>query len=266
MTDRDSPETPVDALFARLELAAESLLMLDYDGTLAPFRADPAQAFPYPGVIEILDAIMAHGSTRMAVISGRPARELTPLLGTRAQPELWGSHGWERIFADGRYQLDPIPADAQAALQSASVQAEQTRAWGARLERKPSALALHWRGLREDEAHRIRAWAQSEWKALCATAPLSVLDFEAGIELRVHGRTKAHAVATLLQECNPDIPAAYLGDDVTDEDAFVALAGRGLGVLVRPQKRETAAQAWLQPPEELLAFLQRWERVHGRTQ
>ncbi|MEO8630619.1 MAG: trehalose-phosphatase, partial [Betaproteobacteria bacterium] len=92
-----------------------------------------------------------------------------------------------------------------------------------------------------------------------------VLDFESGIELRAHGRTKAHAVATLLQESNRDIPAAYLGDDLTDEDAFAALAGHGLSVLVRSQKRETAAQAWLRPPEELLAFLQRWARVGDST-
>jgi trehalose-6-phosphatase len=51
---------------------------------------------------------------------------------------------------------------------------------------------------------------------------------------------------------------AYLGDDRTDEDAFKALAGRGLAVLVREELRPTAAAVWLRPPVELLDFLQRW--------
>jgi len=52
--------------------------------------------------------------------------------------------------------------------------------------------------------------------------------------------------------------AAYLGDDMTDEDAFRAISGRGLGVLVSPDLRETAADVWLIPPGELTWFLERW--------
>ena len=54
---------------------------------------------------------------------------------------------------------------------------------------------------------------------------------------------------------------AYLGDDLTDEDAFRAVATRGLGILVRQELRKTAAVAWLRPPEELLDFLHRWARA-----
>ena len=54
---------------------------------------------------------------------------------------------------------------------------------------------------------------------------------------------------------------AYLGDDLTDEDAFKAVEGRGLGILVRKQWRSTAAAAWLKPPEELIRFLERWAEV-----
>jgi len=51
---------------------------------------------------------------------------------------------------------------------------------------------------------------------------------------------------------------AYLGDDNTDEAAFLALQGRGVSILVRPTWRETAAKYWLQPPDELLDFLGLW--------
>ena len=82
MTDRDAPEHLLDALFARLERVRAAVLMLDYDGTLAPFRVDPSQARPYPGITEILDAIMQQGVTRLVLVSGRRATEV-PKCGVR---------------------------------------------------------------------------------------------------------------------------------------------------------------------------------------
>jgi trehalose-6-phosphatase len=62
----------------------------------------------------------------------------------------------------------------------------------------------------------------------------------------------------VLSETAGDGAIAYLGDDLTDEDAFAAVKPRGLAVLVRPELRETEADVWLQPPRELVAFLKRW--------
>jgi trehalose-6-phosphatase len=55
-----------------------------------------------------------------------------------------------------------------------------------------------------------------------------------------------------------DVPIAYLGDDLTDEDAFVALGYRGYSILVRGEVRASSARFWLRPPEELLGFLDGW--------
>jgi trehalose-6-phosphatase len=59
------------------------------------------------------------------------------------------------------------------------------------------------------------------------------------------------------------VPIAFLGDDLTDEDAFQVLRGRGLTILVRADHRETMAEAWLKPPAELIDFLERWRNVCG---
>jgi trehalose-phosphatase len=67
-----------------------------------------------------------------------------------------------------------------------------------------------------------------------------------------------------LSEVSEDSVAAYLGDDVTDEDAFRAIKGRGLSVLVRPEHRETEADVWIRPPDELLEFIGRWRREGKR--
>jgi trehalose 6-phosphate synthase/trehalose 6-phosphate phosphatase len=89
---------------------------------------------------------------------------------------------------------------------------------------------------------------------------LALLDFEAGLELRA-GRNKGGAVAAIIEETGADGPIAYLGDDLSDEAAFQAVNAvgpRALSALVRRQRRETNANIWLRPPEELRAFLKRW--------
>ena len=89
---------------------------------------------------------------------------------------------------------------------------------------------------------------------------LALLDFEAGLELRV-GRNKGEAVEAILAEAGQGGPVAYLGDDLSDEAAFRAVKGRGLSVLARREQRETAADLWLRPPAELKDFLGRWLRA-----
>jgi len=84
------------------------------------------------------------------------------------------------------------------------------------------------------------------------------LQFDGGVEIRAREADKGAAVRNFLREIDRDTPAAYLGDDTTDESAFRALEGRGLSVLVRPEWRPTAAQQWLKPPGELLDFLGLW--------
>lgn len=70
-------------------------------------------------------------------------------------------------------------------------------------------------------------------------------------------------VERLLGEMGPGTVAAYLGDDLTDEDAFRAIRGRGTGILVREEFRPTAAGFLLKPPEDVLDFLARWNEAAG---
>jgi len=82
--------------------------------------------------------------------------------------------------------------------------------------------------------------------------------FDGGIEIRVAQKDKGDAVRSIIKEMEPSVAMAYLGDDTTDEDAFGALTRRGLCVLVRDCYRPTIADAWIRPPEGLLAFLRGW--------
>jgi len=252
-----------DAFFTRVQHARTRGLMLDYDGTLAPFRLDPAQAEPYPGVTPLLDAIMEARNTRLVIVSGRWIMNLLPLLQLKRLPEIWGSHGWERLSTNGEYDARPARREALELLVAADAWIDEIEACGARAERKPASVAFHWRGLANHQVAEIRSKLFQKWMELAKSNELAWHDFDGGIELRIAGCDKGDVVRTIVAECGPDAAFAYLGDDETDEDAFRAMPAGSASVLVRTQYRRTQANSWIRPPEELLEFLRRWHDAAG---
>jgi trehalose-phosphatase len=236
-----------------------SLLLLDYDGTLAPFRVDRFQARPWAGVSELLGRIERQGRTRIAVITGRPAKEIAPMLRLDPPLEVWGLHGAERLYPDGRRELEQAPPATQQKLEELR-ELLRRDSLGGLFEDKANGVVMHWCGKSPRKARLIEQRTRALFEPLAHMEGLALLDFDAGLELRV-GRNKGGAVAAILAEVGPGVPVAYLGDDLSDEAAFRAVKGRGLGVLVRRQWRETAADIWLRPPAELKIFLEQWLKV-----
>jgi trehalose-phosphatase len=235
------------------------LLLLDYDGTLAPFRVDRFKARPWAGVRELLTRIQKQGRTRMVAITGRPAAEIAPLLGLETPLEVWGLHGAERLYPDGRRELEDAPASTRARLDDLRERLRRD-SLGGLFEDKANGAVMHWRGASPAKARVIEERTRALFEPLARLDGLGLLEFEAGLELRA-GRDKGGAVEAILKEAGARGPVAFLGDDVTDEAAFRAVngaAGAHLSVLVRKEPRETDADVWLRPPGELLGFLARW--------
>ncbi len=242
------------------------LLLLDYDGTLAAFRVDRFQARPWAGVRRRLQRIQRHGRTRIAVITGRPAAEIAPMLALDDPIEVWGLHGAERLHLNGHRELEEVPPAARARL-------DELRAFlrinslGGLYEDKPNAAVMHWRGHAPSRARQIEQRVRALFAPLAQFEGIALLEFEAGVELRV-GRDKGGAVRQILAESGEDSPVAYLGDDFSDEAAFRAVnqaRGPHLSVLMRRAFRGTAAELWLRPPAALRMFLARWETVAAST-
>lgn len=251
-------QSKLDDFFRCFAGAARPSLLLDYDGTLAPFRVDRFKAQPWAGVRELLNQIQSQGRTRLVVVTGRPAQEILPLLRIEPAPEVWGLHGAERLHVDGRRDFQQLSPTVRAELDALSAQLKR-EATGGLIEEKPNAIVMHWRGVPPVRAKAIEKRTRALFEPATRMNDLSLLEFEAGLELR-SGRDKGGAVAAILAETSgpKHHPAAYLGDDLTDESAFRAIKGRGLGVLVRRLPRSTAADVWLRPPQELRDFLKMW--------
>jgi trehalose 6-phosphate phosphatase len=250
--------------------ASHAVLLLDYDGTLAPFHTRRDQAYPYPGVALLLQEIVRNGRTRVIVITGRDAEDVLPLLNVHPRPEVWGVHGLQRLKTDGSMEMPQLDQRTLQGLSDADrwLGYQQLRHTA---EFKAGSIAVHWRGLSESDAKDLQARALLGWRPIAEHSGLNLLEFDGGVEIRAFEADKGDAVRAFLGEIGPDTPVAYLGDDNTDEAAFGAMRerveqGSGISVLVRPIWRETAARFWLKPPDELLDFLELWWKTcaeHG---
>ena len=254
---RPEVRSQLEPFFLSLAQSSESALLLDYDGTLAPFQTQRDQAFPYPGVALLLQEIVRDACSRVLVISGREVTDLLPLLDIHPRPEIWGIHGLQRLRSDGTTEMPLLDTQTLHGLSDAEhwLSYKHLRH---RAEFKPGGIAIHWRGLSALDAADLRARVLLGWRPIVAENGLDLLEFDGGIEIRAFKANKGDAVRFFLDGISPNAPVAYLGDDTTDEQAFHAMGDRGITVLVRPEWRETSARFWLRPPGELIDFLQWW--------
>jgi trehalose 6-phosphate phosphatase len=254
---RSDVRSQLAPFFKALARAPKAALLLDYDGTLAPIQAERILADPYPGVALILEQIVQSGSTRVVVISGREASEVVPLLNIRPHPEVWGVDGLQRLRTDGSMQLPVVDERTLRGLTDADrwLGYQQLRHTA---EFKAGSIAMHWRGLSKSDVEHVRARVLLGWRPIAKYSGLDLLDFDGGVEIRACDADKGDAVRAFLSEIGPDAPVAYLGNDTTDESAFLAMQGRGPSLLVRPRWRQSAAQFCLKPPDEVVCFLGLW--------
>ena len=156
-------QSEITPLLHSVAQASRAALLLDYDGTLAPFQADRDRAYPYPGVTSVLQEIVRNGRTRVVIVSGRGAAEILPLLNIDPQPEVWGIHGLQRLRADGSTEMPSLDERTLNGLSDAErwLGYQQLRHVA---EFKAGSIAVHWRGLSDSDA---AAWAMRPISMLC---------------------------------------------------------------------------------------------------
>lgn len=248
---------------ASLKNTKKALLMLDYDGTLAPFNIERDKAFPYHGMEERIAKILSLGKTKVVIVSGRSIQNLLSLLNIKPLPEIWGSHGGERLSSGKIVQVStPVSSITLSGLDLAKL--KTAKEFDPKYcEEKPLSIAIHWRGASEPESKMLKAKALKVWKPFINSYALETIPFNCGIELRPKGMTKALAVNFFLENYPEITQVAYVGDDATDEEAFSALGGRGLKVLISNEKRKSKADIRLSSPEGLITFLDKWIQAQG---
>lgn len=229
-------------------------IFLDYDGTLTPIALRPELAVLDESVRAVVRRLAA--LCPVAVVSGRDLDDVARHVGL---DELLyaGSHGFDIRGPGLRTQIGleylPDLDSAQAALT-----ARLSAVAGALVERKRFGIAVHTRMV---EPPVKPAVAEAVGAVSAAHPNLRVTGGKEIFELRPNlPWDKGRAVLSLLDTLGlngPDVVPLYLGDDETDEDAFRALAGRGIGIRVIDHPAPTAAGWSVRDPAEAGAFLAR---------
>lgn len=222
------------------------LLFLDYDGTLAPIVADPAAARPHPAVPDLLARL--HARHPVVLVTGRHLADVAALFGEAPPVRGVGLHGTQTGTLGGALR-HLLSDEAERAL--ADLRARVPDADGVIVEDKGAAFAVHYRHAPDEAAalDRLRAWAAGVPDVLTPIWGKKV------VELRPAATSKGTAVRTIAAE-HPDRAPVYLGDDVTDEDAFAALAEFECAVSVKVGEGETAARYRLPDVDAVVAYLE----------
>ncbi len=222
-------------------------LYLDLDGTLVEFADRPDSIAVSSELRELLTTLGKQLDGRLAIVSGRGIADLDGHLAL-VGIAMSGSHGLERRRADGSASgPDPL-----GSLPDLHREAEEYAALhGMLAEKKPHGVAIHYRDAPERGDH-VEAFA-------AGLASRHGLHLQRGAmvrELRPSGADKGDAVRAFQAE--PPFASGspvFVGDDVTDEDAFRAVAEMGgAGVLVG-NERDTAAAYRLPSVSAVLDWL-----------
>jgi trehalose 6-phosphate phosphatase len=235
------------------------VLLLDFDGTLAPIVDRPELAGMPERTRRALERLMAMDGVTVAVVSGRGLADVR-VRAAIAGIAYAGNHGME-IEGAGLHRIHPQAAAARPELEAVAAVIEPALEGidGAFLEDKGLTLSIHYR-LAPDHAEEVR---EIVLEAVGGRAGLAVTEGKMVIEVRPRVEWhKGRAVLFLLEQMQPpkDAPVLYLGDDRTDEDAFRALQGwspAAEGILIAEQPTaDSAASSHLRDPAEVGALFE----------
>jgi trehalose 6-phosphate phosphatase len=236
-------------------------VFLDYDGTLTPIVNRPEDAVISQGMRRTVRELA--GRCPVCVVSGRDRRVVQELMGLD-NLIVAGSHGFDIWSPEGIIEREE-GAEFEALLDGVKTRLheELDPIEGALVEPKRTSIAAHYRLVYEEERRRVREVVDTilaEYpEELRITPGKMVYEIQPKIEWD-KGRAMLYLLETLDLD-RDDVVPLYLGDDVTDEDAFEALADRGIGIFVGPADdpevagRTTAADYLLLSTEEVKQFL-----------
>jgi trehalose 6-phosphate phosphatase len=238
-------------------------VFLDYDGTLTPIVDRPEDALISESMREAVRGLAQRCT--VCVVSGRDRRVVQELMGVD-DLIVAGSHGFDIWSpAGGEIEREEGAGFAEVLDEvKERLRVETDSIEGALIEPKKTSVAAHYRLVSQQERPRVKeivdALLADHPNELKVTPGKMVYEVQPKIEW-----DKGKAVLYLLEALDlnrEDVVPMYLGDDITDEDAFEALKGHGIGIFVgraddpEVAGRTTAADYVLHDVEEVERFLE----------
>jgi len=240
--------------------ARRPAVFFDFDGTLSDIVDDPDAARPVAGATEALDKLAAR--CPVAVLSGRDLADVTKRVGVKG---IWyaGSHGFELTAPDGTHHQNEDAAAAIPVLERAAGRLRDKLGGiaGVVVEHKRFGVAVHYRNAARDRVGEALAAVRAAGRhdGLRVTTGREVIELRPDLDWD-KGKTLRWVIDHLHEAASGALTPVYLGDDITDEDAFDAVRGDGVPILVRhgdDGDRATAALYALDSPARAGEFTDR---------
>lgn len=249
---------PAAAAIAERLAGQHLLLCCDFDGTLVEFQTDPASVWLPEERRALLDRFISHPRATVAVISGRRMADVRERTGLHGAAWFAGLHGLE-IEGGGDRFVHPQVAEARALVHGIA------KALGPRIDGRPGAfiedkdlsVALHFRESPPEVQAELGAAFEQMTRPAIETGRLRVMRGAAVLELLPNiPWNKGDAVRWIdarVRRSHGAVLPVYLGDDVTDQDAFRELEGRG--VRVAASERVTGGDFSVEGPAGVTSLL-----------
>ena len=231
------------------------VFLLDYDGTLTPIVGDPQRALLSDEVRCVLKKLSK--SRTIGVISGRALDDIKNLVKVDGI-YYSGNHGFE-ISGPGLELINPVAEKTKIIIWDicAKMKKGLSNMDGALIENKDLTASLHYRMVANEDFPMLKKEFESIVKPYLDEGKVKVTHGKKVFEIRPNidwdkGDAVLYIIDNLKEE---DILPVYIGDDRTDEDAFISLKDTGITILVSHEPKKSNAKYFLRSVEEVKLFL-----------
>lgn len=244
----------IDAIENRIQ-GKRIAVFLDYDGTLTPIVARPDLAVFSDETRRVVGELAT--LCPVTIVSGRDRKEVQSLVGIDPIAYV-GSHGFDIVGPDGEERPHPESVGIPPILEAleGTLRNRLKEFPGITVQRKKYSLSVHYRGVITEQVPDVERVLDEEVAAraeLRKTHGKKVFEIQPTIDWN-KGKAVWY-VLELLGLDGPDAVPIYIGDDVTDENALLAIRNRGIGIHVKDGAERTAAHYTLASPDEVRQFL-----------
>ncbi|MFH1854136.1 MAG: trehalose-phosphatase [Candidatus Omnitrophota bacterium] len=243
-----------EELFSKIKNSRQVFLFLDYDGTLTPIVSRPQLARLSPSLKKIIKNLNTHPRLNIAIISGRSLQDVKKMVGIRGLVYA-GNHGLEIEQGSRRIKKSTGPS-SRSLIKNITLYLKAVLGGikGVIVEDKGPTLSVHFRMAKPEHRAKIKAIFNKILKPYITSQRIRVTSGKMVLEARPAVEWhKGRAVMAILGR-NKALPI-YIGDDLTDIDAFRAIKGKGVSIFVGMPKKNIKADYYLKDTKEVKLFL-----------
>ena len=249
-----------DKLSRQIRKSPHTFLFFDYDGTLTPIVSRPEKAKCPHAIKFLIKRLQKDPRFTIAVISGRSLKDVKKMVGIKGITYA-GNHGLQIEKSPGRV-LRPKGVSTRYLLKKikTSLKKRLSHIKGAWIENKGLTLSVHFRLVDKKKVASVKRIFKNTVASYVLSKKIKVSQGKMVLEVRPGVEwDKGKAVLQLLGRKKG--LALYLGDDVTDMDAFRAIKGKGVSIFVGSLRADIRADYFLKNPKEVELFLKKLQTV-----